>query len=57
VPFIIRGSLLGAGPAVFLVGLGLLPPAETREVQGLEILHETPLDLSRPLLITLGEVG
>jgi hypothetical protein len=49
--------LLRARPAVFLVGLRLLPPAETREVQGLELFEEPLLHLRGPLLVAFGEVG
>jgi hypothetical protein len=53
----IRRKLLAPRPAVFLVGLRLLPPAEAREVQGVVFLEEPLLDLGGPVLEALGEVG
>ena len=57
VPRMIRRQLLGPRPAVFLVGLRLLPPPELREVQRLIFLYEPPLHFWRPLAEALGEVG
>ena len=55
-PRIIRRSLLRAGPAVLVVRLRLFPPAELREVQGVELLEETLLHPARPGLESFGEV-
>jgi len=54
---VIRGQLLTARPAAFLVRFGFLPPAEAREVQGAEFLEEPGLHLGRPLVEAFGEVG
>ena len=53
---VIRGQLLGARPGVFLVGFGLVPPAELREIQGVVFGQPPGLDLTGPVFVTLGEV-
>src|ERR1035441_7715053 len=56
VPGMVRRQLLPARPAVFLQGLGLLPPSELREVQSVIFGQETGLNLFRPRLKPFGEV-
>ena len=56
VPRIIWRSLLRAGPAVLVVSLRLLPPAELREVQGVKLLEEALLHPARPGLEPFGKV-
>ncbi len=53
----IRRQLLGPRPAAFLVRLRLFPPAEFREVQGVQLFQVLLLNRPGPLLKPLREVG
>jgi hypothetical protein len=56
-PRVIWRSLLRTRTRIICIRLGLLPPAETGEVQGIQFLKELPLYLGRPGLEPFGEVG
>jgi len=57
VPRVVRRSLLGPRPGVFLVGLRPFPPAQLREVQGMELFDEPLLHLTGPGVEPVGEVS
>lgn len=55
-PLIIWRSLLRARTAILTVRLGLLPPAQLREVQRMELFKKALLDTLRPGLEPLGKI-
>jgi len=57
VPRVVRRSLLGPRPGVFLVGFRPFPPAQLREVQGMELFDEPLLHLAGPGVEPFGEVS